>query len=55
LGFGDQPESSASVPESLLEPEAHSALYRYLAEELAAGPNRPVAAHLNHVIIRGSY
>ena len=55
LGFGDQHESSTAVPESLLEPEAHSALYQYLARELASGPNRPVAAHLNHLIIRGSY
>ena len=55
LGFGDQRESAAAVPESLLEPEAHFALYQFLAGELAAAPNRPVAAHLNHVIIRGSY
>ena len=43
------------MPESVLEPEAHTALYRYLAEELSAPPNRPVASHLNHAIIRGSY
>jgi len=55
LGFGDQRDSSPAVPDSALEPKAHTTLYRYLARELAAPPNRPVASHLNHVIIRGSY
>ncbi|MFC1526294.1 methyltransferase domain-containing protein [Candidatus Latescibacterota bacterium] len=55
LGFGDQREPTPAVPDSALEPDAHSTLYRYLAEELSAPPHRPVAQHLNHAIIRGSY
>jgi tRNA/tmRNA/rRNA uracil-C5-methylase (TrmA/RlmC/RlmD family) len=55
LGFGDQSDSYTPVPESALEPQAHFALYQYITRELAAPAHRPLATHLNHVIIRGSY
>lgn len=55
LGFSQQRDASPAVPDSALEPPPHTALYRYLAEELGATPHRPIASHLNHVIIRGSY
>ena len=55
LGFGVQRGSAPTVPDSALEPEAHTALYRYLAEELSASANHPIALRLNHVVIRGSY
>jgi tRNA/tmRNA/rRNA uracil-C5-methylase (TrmA/RlmC/RlmD family) len=55
LGFGDGRGSSVALPESHLEPEAHSAIYRFLVEALATPANRALATHLNHAIIRGSY
>ena len=55
LGFGESSSSSSALPESLLEPEAHTAIYRWLVEELSAPNYRAVATHLNHAIIRGSY
>lgn len=55
LGFGDGRGSSPAVPDSLLEPAAHTAIYRYLTGELSAPTCRSAAAHLNYAIIRGSY
>ena len=55
LGFCESSSSSSALPESLLEPEAHTAIYRWLVEELSAPNYRAVATHLNHAIIRGSY
>ena len=55
LGFDERPGSTQDFPESLLEPEEHTSIYRYLAEELATPGYRPVAEHLNHAIVRGSY
>ena len=54
-GFNKRPTSSSAMPQSLLEPEAHASIYRYLAEELSAPTYRAVAEHLNFAIIRGSY
>ncbi|MFH1572118.1 MAG: class I SAM-dependent RNA methyltransferase [Gemmatimonadota bacterium] len=56
LALGDGPSAGgAAVPASALEPAAHTAIYRHLAEVLSTPANRPVAAHLNHAIVRGSY
>ena len=55
LGFGGAGSSPSGLPPSRLEPEAHTAIYRHLLEEFSAPASRPVASHLNHVIIRGSY
>ena len=55
LGFDGSPDSWPAFPESLLEPEAHTDIYRFLVDELSAPVYRSVAAHLNYAIIRGSY
>lgn len=55
LGFDDPRQASGALPASRLEPEAHTAIYRFLAGELAAPASRAVATHLNYIIIRGSY
>jgi len=55
LGFGEAPGGGSAGPDSALDPAAHTALYRYLAAELSAPPNRSLASHLNCAIIRGSY
>ena len=55
LGFEESRGTSAALPESLLEPEAHTVIYRWLVEELSATDCRAVATHLNYAIIRGSY
>lgn len=55
LGFDERQDSPSAVPESLLELQEHTAIYRYLAEELSAPGCRTVAEHLNYAIIRGSY
>ena len=55
LGFGDGRDTSVALPESRLEPEAHTAIYEFLVKELATPDCRNVATHLNHAIIRGTY
>lgn len=55
LGFGGVRDAPQAVPPSALEPVAHTSLYQFLAGELSLTPNRPIASHLNHAIIRGSY
>ena len=55
LGFDEWLNSSSALPESLLEPDEHTAIYRCLAEELSTASCRSVAEHLNYAIIRGSY
>lgn len=55
LGFDEGLDASSVFAESLLEPEEHTAIYRYLVEELSAPGYRSVAEHLNHAIIRGTY
>lgn len=48
-------ESSKSDRPSLLEPEAHSGIYRVLAEMLNLNINKHLAKTLNFIIIRGDY
>lgn len=55
LGFDDVSGSSSDLPGSFLEPDAHTAIYQYLVDELSNPANRVVAEHLNYIIIRGSY
>ncbi len=43
------------LPVSLLEPEAHTAIYRFLHAKIGTPPYVALAEHLNYVIIRGSY
>lgn len=55
LGFAEDRVPETPVPVSALEPREHTAIYRFLAEDLSAPRARSVAAHLNYAIIRGSY
>ena len=52
---GDAPDRLAGADPSRLEPVEHAALYAALGERLRQPHNRPLAAALNFVIIRGSY
>jgi len=57
LFFGDKtplPQQEAFLP-SPLEPEEHGAIYRFLQQKLSEPAFRLLAAHLNYLIIRGSY
>lgn len=56
LGFdaGDA-RSGALLPDSALEPQAHTAIYRFVLERISEPVNRPVTRHLNYLIVRGSY
>lgn len=56
LFLGDRPaRRPPSFAPSALEPAEHAALYRTLAARLAAPEMRTLAAHLNYLIVRGSY
>lgn len=56
LGFGEARERAAySLPPSALEPQAHTAIYRFVLERGSQPANRSVARHLNYLIVRGSY
>ncbi len=57
LCFGDKtplPQHEPFLP-SPLEPEEHAGIYRFLQKKLSEPAFRLVAAHLNYLIIRGSY
>ena len=41
-----------ALPESLLDPPEHAAIYEFLLDALRQPPCRPVAEHLNYLIIR---
>jgi tRNA/tmRNA/rRNA uracil-C5-methylase (TrmA/RlmC/RlmD family) len=45
----------ASFVASAMEPAEHALIYRALADKLAAPAMQALAAHLNYLIIRGSY
>lgn len=55
LGFDADPETMPDVAPSALEPAAHTAIYRFLSQELVRPAARILGARLNHAIIRGSY
>ncbi|MCC7438408.1 MAG: class I SAM-dependent RNA methyltransferase [Armatimonadetes bacterium] len=48
-------ERDAALPVSLLEPEAHTAIYQLILQKLTSPPYRLLIPHLNHLIVRGSY
>lgn len=55
MGFKGGERTSAPLPESLLEPQEHTAIYRLILQKITSPPYRLLVPHLNHVIIRGSY
>ncbi|MBU0676070.1 MAG: methyltransferase [Proteobacteria bacterium] len=57
LVFGDTTTVDRRHPlqHSALEPVEHGAIYAFLQKKLSEPPFRLVAAHLNYLIIRGSY
>lgn len=57
LLFGDKAEQPGKRPfvPSPLEPSAHEAIYRFLRDKLCQPAYTLAAAHLNYLIIRGSY
>lgn len=58
LLFGDKaalPKKKDCFQPSGLEPAEHEAIYRFLQQKLSEANYRLVAAHLNYLIIRGSY
>lgn len=54
FGEGLSP-SGAAFRSSRLEPPEHAQIYRFLQKKLSQPAFRPVARHLNYLIIRGSY
>jgi len=57
LLFNDRALRSQQKPfvESPLEPQEHGRIYAFLQEKISEPPFKMVAAHLNYLIIRGSY
>jgi tRNA/tmRNA/rRNA uracil-C5-methylase (TrmA/RlmC/RlmD family) len=57
LLFNDRALRSQQKPfvESPLEPPEHSRIYAFLQQKISEAPFKLVAAHLNYLIIRGSY
>ena len=57
LIFGDraQRDEKKSFVSSPLEPASHERIFRFLQKKLSETPFKLAAAHLNHLIIRGSY
>jgi tRNA/tmRNA/rRNA uracil-C5-methylase (TrmA/RlmC/RlmD family) len=58
LLFGDKAgrrQEKQPFISSLLEPPEHEHIYRFLQQKLSEPPFRLAAAHLNYIIIRGSY
>ena len=57
LLFGDKVLASQKMPfvESPLEPKSHARIYSFLQGKLSEPLFKMVAAHLNYLIIRGSY
>ena len=57
LLFNDRALRSQQSPfvESPLEPPAHGRIYSFLQKKISEPPFKLVAAHLNYLIIRGSY
>jgi tRNA/tmRNA/rRNA uracil-C5-methylase (TrmA/RlmC/RlmD family) len=57
LLFNDRALRSQQKPfvESPLEPPGHSPIYAFLQQKISEAPFKLVAAHLNYLIIRGSY
>jgi tRNA/tmRNA/rRNA uracil-C5-methylase (TrmA/RlmC/RlmD family) len=57
LLFNDRALRSQQKPfvESRLEPPGHSRIYAFLQQKISEAPFKLVAAHLNYLIIRGSY
>lgn len=58
LLFGDKvirPQNKQPFLPSPFEPPEHEDIYRFLQQKLSEPPFRPTAAHLNYLIIRGSY
>jgi tRNA/tmRNA/rRNA uracil-C5-methylase (TrmA/RlmC/RlmD family) len=56
LGFGQGAgRGESELPPSILEPEGHVEIYRFLVEKGNAPANSSVARNLNYLIVRGSY
>ena len=56
LIFGDRAkDQNKSFVASPLEPASHERIFRFLQKKLSEPPFKLAAAHLNHLIIRGSY
>ena len=56
LVFGDRAkDQTKSFVASPLEPASHERIFRFLQKKLSETPFKLAAAHLNHLIIRGSY
>jgi tRNA/tmRNA/rRNA uracil-C5-methylase (TrmA/RlmC/RlmD family) len=57
LAFGGQhpdPKQPVFIP-SAVEPDEHTAIYKFLQEKLSLPAYHPVSRNLNYLIIRGSY
>lgn len=56
LGFDQGAgKGTTQFPLSMLEPEGHEKIYRFLLEKGGEPANSPVARNLNYLIVRGSY
>lgn len=56
LGFGQgMGKGESGFPPSMLEPEGHEEIYRFLVEKGNEPANSSVARNLNYLIVRGSY
>lgn len=53
VSSGNAAKKPADIRHSLLEPDAHQSLYRFLEAKLNAPAYRQLAEHLNFVIVRG--
>ncbi len=51
----DHPRSGSPFTPSTLEPDEHTAIYRFLRKRLSTPAFTPVAEQLNYLIVRGNY